>query len=322
MERPVFIVGCPRSGTTLLREILNRHPSLGICDETRFHELVYLRRGAFGDLADEQNRRRLIAEYLSCRPMQQAEYASPRFAGTLLRESTGYRELFSGILRYYADQHGKARCGEKTPQHALFLDTLLEWFPEARLLHLVRDPRACVASMQRAPWAMRRSVVTNARRWVRLNQAAYRFRAHAGYLRVRYEALASDPAAEVRRICGFLQEDYAPALLTGDQRPSKRARGAINARAIDAWREQLTAMEVAQIEWAAGSALETFGYVRGTPRASAAKIIRGIAFAAFDSGRILMPRLPALWYRLAAPTRLASFEYWAGPKSWRKSASG
>jgi hypothetical protein len=321
IERPVFIVGCPRSGTTLLRRILDGHPSLAICRETQFHQLVYRRRKAFGDLHDPENRRCLVGEYLACRPMKWPEFETPEFKERLLRESISYREMFASILNHYADLQHKPRCGEKTPQHALFLETLCEWFPDATILHMVRDPRACVASLQRAAWSAFTSAVANTRRWIRFNEAARRFRDRAGYLEVRYEALVSDPAFEVRRICSFLGEEFAPSMLIGEENSSRLARAAVTASRVDAWRDQLTPLEVAQIEWVVGSRLEAFGYAREALPASAIAVLRGVTYAAFDFGRALIPRLPAVWYRFAAPARIASFEYWSGPKKWRKRAN-
>lgn len=57
--------------------------------------------------------------------------------------------IFASILQTYAEAHGKARCGEKTPRHYLYIDTLLEWFPRATVVFVVRDPRAVAASLLR-----------------------------------------------------------------------------------------------------------------------------------------------------------------------------
>ncbi len=202
---PIFVVGCPRSGTTLMRRILDRHPSIAICPETQFQRLVYSRRKAFGDLGDLTNRRRLIDEYLSSRFIRRMKLDRAALAERLQREGASYKAMFTTLLRYYAASQGKSRFGEKTPQHALFLETLCEWFPNAAILHMVRDPHATVASMQRMPW--RRSAVANARIWLRLNQAARRFHEWRGYLEVRYESLVANPERQIRKICSFVGEE-------------------------------------------------------------------------------------------------------------------
>ena len=102
----IFIVGCPRSGTTLMRWILNRHPSIAIGKETHFRRLVYVRRKAFRDLSNLENRRRLIAEYLASRQMQKSKLDTPEFADKLMREATSYQAMFTSMLRYSAELQG------------------------------------------------------------------------------------------------------------------------------------------------------------------------------------------------------------------------
>lgn len=126
---PVFIVGSPRSGTTFLRIVLNRHPCLAICGETRFFAEVYKRRRLFGDLVNPANRRRLVERYLSTARIRRLELDVPGLKEKLLREATSYRALFTGILEYHAESQGKKRFGEKTPHHVFHAETLCQWYP-------------------------------------------------------------------------------------------------------------------------------------------------------------------------------------------------
>jgi hypothetical protein len=324
---PIFIVGSPRSGTTLLRQILDRHPALAICGETQFQALVYLRRKAFGDLSDPENRRRLIREYLASYAMKQAGLASAELAEKLSREATSYQALFTSILSYYAETQGKPRSGEKTPRHALFLETLCEWFPKAVILHMLRDPRAAVASLQREPWASS-SVVANARRWLRVNRAARLFQGRPGYLEVRYEALVMDPVRELRTICSFLGEEYSASMIVPHPNAAAASEGAmrwqtaVTSSRLDLWKNELTAAQVAQIEWVLGPSLESFGYARYASPASPLTVLGGVSYAALDFTRHVMARLPAVWYRFRAQTKIEPSEYRWGPKSLRKDTKG
>jgi len=319
---PIFIVGCPRSGTTLMRRILNRHPSIAIGKETHFRRLVYLRRKAFGDLSDLSNRRRLIAEYLASHHMRKSKLDTPEFSDKLMREAISYKAMFTSMLSHSAELQGKPRYGEKTPHHALFLDTLCDWFPNAVILHMVRDPRASVASMQHRGW--RGSVVANARTWLKLNQAARRFRDRPGYLDVRYEALVTEPIGEVRRICSLIGEEYSASMLVPEESPTGgsyntiRSQMAVSPIRVDAWRKELTMGEVAQIEWVLGGDLEGFGYGREASPASMLTVLRGVGYEAFDLARMVIGRLPAVWYRFGAQTKIAKFETWSSPRIERK----
>ena len=254
--------------------------------------------------------------------MQKSQLDTPEFADKLMREATSYKAMFISILSHYAELQGKPRYGEKTPHHALFLDTLCDWFPDTVIVHMIRDPRASVASMQHRGW--RGSVVANARTWLKLNQAARRFRERRGYIEVRYEALVTDPVPEVRRICNLIGEEYSPAMLVPEEYPTDgsyntlRSQMAVTPTRVDAWRKELSMVQVAQIEWVLGGELEGFGYAREASPASMFTVLRGVGYEGFDLARMVAGRLPAVWYRFGAQTKIAKFESWSSPKIERK----
>ena len=311
---PIFIVGAPRSGTTLLRNMLNRHPGIAICGETQFHRNVYSRRRAFGNLADPKNRERLVHEYLSTERIGRLGMDLSKLRGRLVRADS-YRDVFTGILEHYAESQGKQRCGEKTPQHAVFTETLCDWYPGATIIHLVRDPRDVVASLQRMPWASN-SVVTNARVWVSRNAAAGRSSHRPGYLLVYYETLVTRPEQELARICTHLGEEYFSSMLIPQEERityserSKRSQTAITSDRLGKWKEQLSEAEVALIEWVAGKSMGAFGYGATVKQAARLTIVRSLALAAYDAVCQRIHHFPAVLYRLLRPTKLVSEEFW------------
>ncbi|HTR35650.1 MAG TPA: sulfotransferase [Bryobacteraceae bacterium] len=318
---PIFIVGAPRSGTTLLRQMLSRHPRIAICGETHFLTTVYNERTrrVFGDLRDEANRQRLIDAYLATRRAQRGiRMDFSRLKERLLRDGDSLQSLFAAILKAYAESQGKQRWGEKTPQHARFTELLFEWYPDALLLHVVRDPRDVVASLLRRP-AAANSAVLNARAWLRLNLAARRSQARPGYLEVRYEALTAEPEEQLRKICRCAGEEYSSSMLSPEQQELERSsamdrfRTPLSTDRLGTWRQDLSPIEAAQIESTLGGQMETFGYSRQMPPASALTRWRGASFAAFDTARMAFQKLPALWYYYTAPTDLASYERWRFP---------
>jgi hypothetical protein len=316
---PVFIVGSPRSGTTLLRKVLDRHPALAICGETRFYGDVYARRRIFGDLSDFRNRRRLVEQFLSTVRAKRIGVDPARLRAKLLSDANSYQALFTCILEYYAETRGKKRCGEKTPHHAFFTETLCEWFPGAAIIHLVRDPRDVVASLQLRPWAPS-SVVNNAWMWVLFNRGARRSSHRPGYLLVHYEKLVTHPEQELMRICAHVGEDYAASMLaradaaTGPYSWPQHASGPVTTERLEKWREQLDAKEVSLVEWIAGRNLLTYSYQRSGAPPSTATIARGLALAGLDPVRRHLAQLPYLWYRFLRPTKLSAQEYWKHPR--------
>src|SRR5262249_42111129 len=253
--------------------LLNRHPAIGLCDETYYFYYVYRRRRAFGDLADPAARQGLADRYLATRRMRRLGLQLDQLAAHLLRDGTSYDAFFTTLLRFYADAQGKRRPGEKTPQHALFVEELCQWYPTGRIIHLVRDPRDVVASLLRMPWGGR-TALANARLWRTCVAGAERARRRDNYLVVCYEDLVRDTEAQLRRICDFVGEEYLPQMTAADASPAPdawwfaRAREPISSRRQGIWRAQLTSDDVAIIEWAAGALMRRFGYEPCAPPAN------------------------------------------------------
>ncbi|HUJ21283.1 MAG TPA: sulfotransferase [Bryobacteraceae bacterium] len=312
---PIFIVGAPRSGTTLLRVILDRHPAIAVPDETEFFHFVYDRRRAFGDLRVPCNRQRLVDQYLATERVRRLGLDLTALREALMREGTGYPEFFLSLLRFNAAHHGKQIPGEKSPYHALVTELLCAWFPDCRIIHLVRDPRDVAASTMRMPWAAR-SVVASARAWRACNLAAYQSRRRPNYLMLRYEDLVADPGEQLGRICRHIGVECAPAILGAADVEARvrwwgrRAHGTLTEERLGRWRVDLAPWQAAAVERVAGPHMEMFGYSREQPRAT----LRIMARAAVEACREYMiqklVRIPKIWYYLILRTRLAQEEVW------------
>jgi LPS sulfotransferase NodH len=313
--QPIFVVGSPRSGTTLLRAILNRHSEIGLCDETFFFYYVARRRRAFGDLASARNRRRLVDAYLSTRRMREMGLDLGALAERLMREGTTYPDFFASILRFHAEAHGKSRWGEKTPLHADELPALGAWYPDGRVVHIVRDPRDVVSSLQRMPWGAR-SVLRNARVWKRLTAPAGAARAGIARMVVRYEDLVADPPATMRSVCAFLGVAYEEQMLVPSAGPParrpwlQRAQEAITTVTVGAWRSALSNEQVRLIEWVCAPEMAHHGYEMSQPPATNGLKLRGTARAIQDAAWERVRRAPRVWLHWARPRALAAEERW------------
>jgi len=195
-DRPIFIVGCQRSGTTLLRLILDAHPNISCGPETRFLE----------DLARITGDRNWPRMRLFGFPK---EYWHKRIAA-----------LFDEFQGDYARARGKARWADKTPRYALCIDYLDQLFPTCQVVHVIRDGRDVVAS-HRDRWGWW-AAVKAVKKWPYYLATART--AGAGlpagrYHEVRYERLVADPEATLRALLDFLGEPWDPAVLEHDKRP-------------------------------------------------------------------------------------------------------
>lgn len=311
--RPIFVLGFQRSGTTLLQSLLGAHPSIAAPPELHFWFRVALLGPAWGDLHDDRVLRRVVDEALHpAVPLLQEAGFDP--ATVTARAATGPRTwpaILDAIMTDFAERHGKPRWSEKSPGQPA--GVVHRWFPDAQLVHIVRDPRDCIASNIAAPWGERDALVL-ARRWRRHTLDTVATGSRAGpdrYLRIRYEDLVADTTATLRVVFAFLDEPMpddplgdhaerrtalAPAAAPHQQRlldrpaPADRPTGA---------RERLVRARAAA---ATRKLLQPFGYDPVTPRALAAGSLANL---------LLLPRaLPALGWAWRArrarrdPTRL------------------
>ena len=315
LHTPVFIVGAPRSGTTVLKVVLNRHPELAVCGESRFFIKIYNRRAAFGDLASTENRARAVDAYLATPAPERLGIDRDLLRDRLMSEAVNCREFFAAMLRTFALQHGKPHAGEKTPYHAMYAKILSDWFPEATIIHLIRDPRDSVSSLMKMPWSVHSAAVC-AYRWRTITAAGSSISDRANYLRLRYEDLAREPEAELRRVCDRIGIGWAPEMLEASAPAEntvwwyRRAHQPLNSARVGIWQSELAPWQVAVVERIAGQWMDEFGYERHEPRAGAAIMLRAAFDAFIETGFQKTFRLPAALSGLLAPTNLEREERW------------
>ncbi len=313
---PIFVVGAPRSGTTLLRVTLDRHPMVAMWGaESAFFRCLYARRAAFGDPADAQNRARIIRAYLPIRAVRKAGVDAAALERRLMRDGVSWRAFFATMLAFDAEAKGKPYGGEKTPAHAFQVRTLMDWFPGCSILHIVRDPRDMASSMIRMPWGSR-SVLKAAQMWRSFNHAAAEVSGAANYLRVSYEALVQQPEATLRGICQHVGLPFDGSLLEAaapEERPMdviSRAYEPITKARVAVWQSALKPWQVAAIEATAGEMLDEFGYQRREPEASRGAMAKAEAERLIETGILWASRIPCGIYRYLQPTNLAAEERW------------
>jgi hypothetical protein len=299
----VFIVGVSRSGTTLMRRVLDSHSRIAIATENHYlgHLLpwegarTYFRRA--GDLREDPSIRRLVNLIYSGEFQQRSRLREvspfwrwltrhvpqPDLEARLLAAERSERGIFTALLRAYADRRGKAVMGEKTPAHLAFVETLLEWYPGARIVHMVRDPRAVYVSEVRRRsehpesvpyrWLVRRprllrtfvllevswawaAAVSRHRQLARRHARSYRM--------VRFEDLVAAPEATLGALCAFLGVALEPRMLRQrvTSKGSMVGQPGFDAAAADRWRTSIGAHEAHWIRRLLGARIEEMGYPR------------------------------------------------------------
>lgn len=275
-NRPIFIFGCPRSGTTLLSLMLHSHSRIAIPPETRFLMPVYRRRAMFGDLTVRENRRDLALYILRTpgRNFRHLELPRQPLRKQIVHGAPTIGSALGTVYRSYAARFGKERWGDKRPTYFRNVDAIRTLFPDVQFVHLVRDGRDCVASLKRMSWWRQDSIDAMAM-WTHSvdcgRRAASRLPADTFYA-VRYEQLVTDPRGELMALCEFLGEEFEEAMLESHrvaapalpekQRTEWHANTAkqVNAAAIGGYTEGLEPWELRLLEFVAGGRLRRLGY--------------------------------------------------------------
>jgi hypothetical protein len=265
----LVILGVSRSGTTLLRVILDRSPGIAIPDESFFVPLLARRHRGRVDVArflDDLSRLSVLAEW----------GVSAADVARLLRPGPTTAEAISAIFEAYAVKARKPRWGDKTPMYMRHLPLLDRLFPDAQYVHLIRDGRDAAVSFLRMPegtftrtWAHPGSPGEFACLWRVEVEGARELGRRVGrsrYLEARYEELVSDPESTVRGICAFAalpydagMLDYAGAVDVSAKPHQQRLLQPPTAGVRD-WRSELMPQEALDFEKIAGPLLAELGY--------------------------------------------------------------
>jgi Sulfotransferase family len=268
MAPPLIILGVGRSGTTLLRVMLDRNSQLAIPYETFFVPQLAHRHGRrpnLDEFVEDLGRLRTLYDW-GIRP----EDVRPR-----LREGMTTSEAIAAIFETYAERQGKPRWGDKTPLYMQQLPLLERLFPDALWVHLVRDGRDAALSFLELPegfsgktWAQPRTVSQFAARWRAEILSARRLGRHAGgrYLELRYEDLVAEPERELRLVC-----DHGSLPWEADMLDHTRVSDAANmpehrnlaqppTPGLRDWRNQMSRDDALAFEQVAGDVLRSAGY--------------------------------------------------------------
>jgi Sulfotransferase family len=309
VSRPLVVLGVSRSGTTLLRVVLDRSPGVAIPDESFFVPLLARRHGRTID-AD-----RFLDEVARI-PTIRAWGVRVDDVGPRIRSGMATGSAIAAIFEAYAEKQAKPRWGDKTPMYMSHLPLLERLFPDAQYVHLVRDGRDAALSFLEMPretftrtWAHPTTAAQFACLWRKEVSAARALGGRVGpdrYREIRYEDLVVDPTSSVEAICRFASIPFEPEMLAyagsvdvSDKPHQLRLRRSPTP-GVRSWRDEMSASEIAAFEAVAGEVLEDLGYEvtssRSSLRASAARAWYDTRLAAWNASASLVQRSP-LWTR-------------------------
>lgn len=268
---PIYLAGADRSGTTLTYALLASHPHiafpyLGSNMWTFFY-------GQYGDLSHRENFERCLAAMLRYKNVLILNPDVERIRREFVQGEPTYGRLFALLHNHFLERTGKLRWGDKTSYIERYADPIFAAYPDATMLHLIRDPRDRYASAVRR-WPQQKGQMGGATmRWLYSVGLAKRNlkKYPEQYKIIRYETLVSQPEATLREICTFLGEDYDSVMLTmsgangyvgkgGNSSFERFEPAKITTAAIGRYRKMLSRREIEFIQIFAGSTMREFDY--------------------------------------------------------------
>ncbi|MCP4117308.1 MAG: sulfotransferase [Desulfobacteraceae bacterium] len=270
---PVFIIGAARSGTTLLQLMLNAHPDISIMGEVHFFDQVMRIKEYVPEIVSEN-------DVEACFDQLEKVYSFQYLPGienilavvkARLKKEGGisYEKIYNALMEETGRLAGAKRYGEKTPENIRYLDQLVRTFPNCKIVHIIRDPRAVAASNQKVPWTSG-TVIASALKWKCEMYASSSFaKKYKNYYELRYEDLISDTEYELRNVCRFIEEPFDFCMFDFYKQSEKFLKnepwkkGALKPVGTDPmlkWKRELSLFQLAAIEVIAGRLIGKYGY--------------------------------------------------------------
>lgn len=261
---PVFVIGYARSGTSVTCRLLRRYLKVSFGTESQFILRYRNRLDSYGDLADDANVRRLIAdisrERFFTRTRRNWGFVFDPDAAFATLETRTYRAVLEAIFGQLAKHNGMVRWGDKTPQYNDELSSLRQLFPDAQFVHAVRDGRDVALSIGKTGFGPKNACEA-ALDWDHSLAAIRQFAKELGpdqYLEVRYEDLTSRPAEVLDRLAQYLGIDDRDGRLSAIIR--QRVGAEVKSQNSGKWKRALSARDIERFEGIAGQTLARYSY--------------------------------------------------------------
>lgn len=264
----IWVTGPDRSGTTLMYSLLASHPNISMVRRTNMWRWFYR---SFGDLDQPEHLARALDVMCSYQRMEVLSPDPARIRADFRRGAPTYGRLFALFHEHHAERRGRSRWGDKSLHHEHHAAEILSEFPNARIIHMLRDPRDRHASVTRRYEGRSKGTGSVIGRWISSTVAGERNqrRFPDRYLMVKFEDLAASPEPTMRGVCKFIGEDYTAAMLDmgGDAAPDEGnssfeplPRRAISTQPIGRYRSVLSPRDIAEIQTLTGPWMKRHAY--------------------------------------------------------------
>ena len=265
-----FIIGVQRSGTSLLRLLLNQHSILSIPEEAGFL-MPYIQKKTLEDPRPLSPReRQILVRYLTQNRQYQKWNLEVDVLDPILTTELSLRQAIGYLYWVFAQRHNKKICGDKTPSFIRKSNLLLDIYPGAKLIHIVRDGRDVYLSLKKIREPSAASIAVVSYEWkVKLaiiRRAIMKYRDRT--MELRYEDLLCYPEKNLKGVCDFLGVSFEIEMLSFhqtsekfiDHRHSELIFNPIDPSNIKKWVTSFSAHELRKFEFFSKKTLEMYGY--------------------------------------------------------------
>ena len=281
-ESPIFIVGCPRSGTTLLGLMLDSHPDISVAHEAAIFHFLYNKGRQRWRLSSAEERKKFferLEQHSNLREALGQDVVHTAAETLQSHQKLGAKIIVDALFNAYLQKTGKTIWGDKNPTHYYNIGDILDLYPHAAVICLIRDPRAVFASMKRYAqrkkgtdewyWWMTENPEKASMLWLDCYESTVKRKDKIYF--VKYEELVQSPESILRNLTQeYLSIPYSPKMLKYYRKSEDKIANMpdwhrpttqkVNPANAERWVSELTSYEVNRIESILGKQMEEFGY--------------------------------------------------------------
>lgn len=279
LNKLVFIIGVGRSGTTLLQSILHGHSSIHFTPETHFVK-KYLSKVATTN-PDLKRQRRLIHDIGKDKFLQEMSEKLPHYCEQAMLDDSVSNKVAWVFKQVLKEKSGNATyLGDKDPMNVNYLKQINAVFPDAKIIHIIRDPRDVVLSRMKSAWGKKNRMAAHIAEYIHgIKKARFDGQKYfiENYFEIRYEQLIANPKTIIEKLCSFLEIPFEESMMNHQDSSKELVRSdegewksnvlkPVLSENSEKWQKECSKAQIEKMEYALAGTLQDLGYSKSTDK--------------------------------------------------------